>query len=596
MAKKKLSSKEIFDIMLESDGSENDGTDFSDSGSNYFPSDDEDQHTEEENISDSSDESHESGDDVAPDADAALGTAVVAGGEIAPDAAVALGTAVVAGGQITPDAAAALGTCMWTNFSENTTFVPKYTMPADRDAEVLLDLPPSTTEYDIFRKIFPKGMFIRIAECTNQRLTKLNRVKSSKRNSTDEYEIMTFIGVSLIMHYNHVPAIADYWSKNLSLGNESIKKSMSRDRYTHLSSTIYFNDVEKPNAAPKDYYISELVACVKKTFSKARSESPFQSIDECMTKFKGRSVLKQYMPMKPIKRGVKMWMRCDSKNGYTYDLNIYTGKETNSQITGTLGERVILNLTSTIRNNDVAVIFDRFFTSVSLLKNITFPAFGTYMKNRKETPNFVGRMDRGHSQFQVSADGLSAARWMDSKEVLSMSNCHMPHLDQVQRKQKDGTRSTVDCPLLIRDYNRMMGGVDLADQKTAVYDMNRKSKKWWRKVFFKILMLCVVNSWILYMEHHHRKMPLIQFIVPLAEALIEEGMKHKGLKTRRTGGRPSKRAKKEILNIGDHLPVESTLRRRCVRCTSMKKEKRTKFVCSGCNNALCPSCFAPFHQ
>lgn len=208
----------------------------------------------------------------------------------------------------------------------------------------------------------------------------------------------------------------------------------------------------------------------------------------------------------------------------------------------------------------------------------------------------MGRLDRGHSQFQVNADGLSAARWMDSKEVLSMSNCHMPHLVQVQRKQKDGTRKTVDCPLLISDYNRMMGGVDLADQKTAVYDMNRKSRKWWKKVFFKILMLCVVNAWIIYMEHHHSKQPLIQFIVPLAEALIAEGVKHKGLKTRRTGGRPSKRTKKETLNIGDHLPVEGTLRRRCVRCTSIKKEKRTKFVCSGCNNALCPSCFAPFHQ
>lgn len=591
-----MSNGEMAQIIDEDDGTEDDGTDFSDSGSNYSPSDDEDQLSEEENVTDSSDENMEFGDDFAPDAAVVLGTSVAADGGIAPDAADALGPIVAVGGEITPDAAVALSTCMWSNFSENATFLPKYTMPADREAEVLLDLTPSATEYNVFRKFFTKGLYIRIAECTNQRLTKLNRVKSSKRNLTDEYEIMTFIGVSLIMHYNHVPAIADYWSKNPSLGNESIKKSMSRDRYTHLSSTIYFNDVEKPNGAPKDYYMSELVACVKKTFSEARSESPFQSIDECMTKFKGRSVLNQYMPMKPIKRGVKMWMRCDAKTGYTYDLNIYTGKETNSEVIGTLGERVVLNLTSTIRNNDVAVIFDRFFTSVSLLKHIPFPAFGTYIKNRRETPAFVGRLDRGHSQFQVNADGLSAARWMDSKEVLSMSNCHMPHLVQVQRKQKDGTRKTVDCPLLISDYNRMMGGVDLADQKTAVYDMNRKSRKWWKKVFFKILMLCVVNAWIIYMEHHHSKQPLIQFIVPLAEALIAEGVKHKGLKTRRTGGRPSKRTKKETLNIGDHLPVEGTLRRRCVRCTSIKKEKRTKFVCSGCNNALCPSCFAPFHQ
>ncbi|KAJ8893556.1 hypothetical protein PR048_006155 [Dryococelus australis] len=40
------------------------------------------------------------------------------------------------------------------------------------------------------------------------------------------------------------------------------------------------------------------------------------------------SVLKQYMLLNPVKRGIKLWLRCDSVNGYTNDFNVYCGKET----------------------------------------------------------------------------------------------------------------------------------------------------------------------------------------------------------------------------------------------------------------------------
>ncbi len=40
-----------------------------------------------------------------------------------------------------------------------------------------------------------------------------------------------------------------------------------------------------------------------------------------MIKFQGRSTLKQYMPLKPIKRGIKVWMLGESHNG---KLQVYT--------------------------------------------------------------------------------------------------------------------------------------------------------------------------------------------------------------------------------------------------------------------------------
>ena len=38
--------------------------------------------------------------------------------------------------------------------------------------------------------------------------------------------------------------------------------------------------------------------------------------DEAIVHFKGRSSLKQYLPMKPTKRGLQVWVRADSSNGF----------------------------------------------------------------------------------------------------------------------------------------------------------------------------------------------------------------------------------------------------------------------------------------
>ena len=68
------------------------------------------------------------------------------------------------------------------------------------------------------------------------------------------------------------------------------------------------------------------------------------SVDEAMIPFKGRSTLKQYMPQKPVKRGIKVWMLADTTNGYVTSLEVYTGKKGNTTEVG-LGGKVVISLT-----------------------------------------------------------------------------------------------------------------------------------------------------------------------------------------------------------------------------------------------------------
>ncbi|XP_055910882.1 uncharacterized protein LOC129945247 [Eupeodes corollae] len=148
---------------------------------------------------------------------------------------------------------------------------------------------------------------------------------------------------------------------------------------------MQFHGIEKPDGAGKTYYIDDIVECLKHRFLRARQDSPFESSDESMTEFKGRSSLKQYMPLKPTKRGIKMWLRCDALSGYTYDFNIYSGHE-EQVLKGTLGERVVNTLAETIKEKDVRLCFDRFFTSIHLLESLKQAALGTIMTNHKGLP------------------------------------------------------------------------------------------------------------------------------------------------------------------------------------------------------------------
>ncbi|KAF2349106.1 PiggyBac transposable element-derived protein [Trinorchestia longiramus] len=295
------------------------------------------------------------------------------------------------------------------------------------------------------------------------------------------------------MAYNRVPGVKLYWSTNI-LENELIKKTMSRNRFEFILSKLYFNDPQKPEDSTKTYYTRELVFCLKNSYQKAREDSPFLSIDESMVKFKGRSSMKQYMPMKNTKRGVKLWVRSCAGIGYVYDFDIYSGKADDDS-GKLLGEKVVRKLCDSLRNPDVTIAFDRFFcTNVNLMDTFPYPTVGTYFINRKNMPKFEGKNAKGESNFLVNQKKTLAARWMDSKRVLVFSNCNKHTVSNITRKQKDGTKADVPCPDSIALYNRIMGGVDLSDQKGKLYDFNRKSMKWWKKVFYRLLLLTVVNA------------------------------------------------------------------------------------------------------
>ena len=74
-------------------------------------------------------------------------------------------------------------------------------------------------------------------------------------------------------------------------------------------------------------------------------------------------------------------------------------------------------------------------------------------------------------------------KWQDTKDVYVLSSMAKPGID-VRRREKGQPEGVVkQCPSMVVDYRKYMGGVDTNDQHLSYYKCFRKSSKWWMPVF-----------------------------------------------------------------------------------------------------------------
>ena len=488
-----------------------------------------------------------------------------------------------------------------------TDFQPRLQYPKERRG--IVQLANVDNPLTIFSTFFSPEILEHIATCTNLRI-KIDHKSNPKKSKNASYkettasEILVFLGITVIMGYNKVPDLHCYWMKSPSMGNQLIKQSMARDRFCYLHAHLYLNPPEKPANASKTYYLDFILSKLNAKFRAAYTDSSYQSVDEGMVGFKGRSVMKQYMPMKPTKRGIKLWQRNYSLTGYTYDLSVYSGRADPNGSGGkekeSLGERVVLSLAKTIRNKDTLIACDRFFSSPILFARSPVPLVGTYRTSRKYTPKELTtpKLKKNDCEFAANQEhGLLCTRWQDNNDVYVMSNCHKSEIDKTTRKQRDGTKQEVFCPKMILDYNAWMCGTDRCDQMASLYNYGRKSNKWWKKTFFRLFRISLINTWVIWKQIESKeKIPFFHFLDELASHMIERGLYQRPKKAIRLAGRPSKAEATLYRPQGEHYPVASNQRKRCIRCSKRKIERRVKIICHECNQAICLECFLPYHR
>ena len=167
-------------------------------------------------------------------------------------------------------------------------------------------------------------------------------------------ELEAFFGIMILMGLVRLPSIRDYWRRDPTYYYQPIASTFSRDRFFELSRFLHF--VDNSQLAPRNTpeynklgKVQTMIDLLSHQFETMFNLNKEVAVDEAMIKFKGRSTLKQYLPKKPVKRGIKAWVLADSRTGYVSRLEIYKGKSGNSSDKG-LGSTVVKRLCQNLKH------------------------------------------------------------------------------------------------------------------------------------------------------------------------------------------------------------------------------------------------------
>jgi len=417
---------------------------------------------------------------------------------------------------------------------------------------------------------------------------------------TTPEEINKFIALILYCGLVNVSSFHRYWSTKTLYHGLWARVMMSRDRFKAVMAMLHVVDPLTENPADKLRKVSAFTDHFKDR-CKALYQ-PFQhiSIDERMVKSKHRSGIRQYIKNKPTKWGIKLWVLADSANGYTYDFDVYVGRRAGQvpSVNG-LAYDVIIKLITGLTNQGYHLYFDNFYTSVKLIKDLfqyCIPATGTAAENRRGFPQsmkggkqWARRVERGSMRW--ARDGVCLAQqWKDSRPVTILTSIERAdEFVRVSRKIKENGRwqnhDDIKQPKSIDSYNNFMNGVDRSDQLIAKNNSLQKCMRWWKVLFFHMIDIAVVNSYILFqlhrMEHpedeslkRNRKFSIAEFREELVRQLLglqeyDQPPVHKP-------------PKKELGSYETlHIPIFGNTKRNCKVCyKTTKKELKVLSYCS----------------
>lgn len=119
----------------------------------------------------------------------------------------------------------------------------------------------------------------------------------------------TNLGLLIIMGFNY----AAIWNSDSNFNNSCVARIKPLKRFLKILCYVYLNDnsrmpIQGENNFDRLYKVRPILYPLNKVFKELFYSSRYLSVDESIVWFKGMSSLKQYMPMKPIKRGFKIWI------------------------------------------------------------------------------------------------------------------------------------------------------------------------------------------------------------------------------------------------------------------------------------------------
>lgn len=238
---------------------------------------------------------------------------------------------------------------------------------------------------------------------------------------------------------------------------------------------------------------------------------------------------------------------------------------------------------------------DNFYNSHDLSKDLLEKGThttGTLLVKRQHNPKEVLdiKLDIGEAFCLFSEKKVMVGKWRDKRAVLYLSTEFKNDLTATtNRRGKEMVK-----PLPIIKYNAYMSGIDRRDQMMAYYPAERKTLRWYKKLFIHYFLMMLLNSFNLFNKYSGTgKMILYDYRLVIIRRLLAEKtvINRQILSPRNVEHLPTK------CQVGENGRV---MRKKCKYCKMENNlRKDTIYNCTACPGqpGLCLTpCFKNFHK
>ena len=337
-----------------------------------------------------------------------------------------------------------------------------------------------------------------------------SRIKRWPDDGVDESQMKAFFALTFYMGIVQKDNIKSYWSTDDVMITPFCHSVMPRDKFHNFLKFLHLVDnTTYPRQGEQGYNprkkLGTFYESICSSFPAMWKPRQHLSIDEGGIPFKGRVAFKCYNPSKPDKYHMKTFKVVDSSNNYLLKFELYVGESYAHNVTD-FGKThdLVLRMMDGYLGKSFILYMDNWYTSSYLYYNLLLSKTGACGTSRPRKGLPPGLLDaklktKGEKKVFTYDDKMVAMRYFDRKALTMLSTVYSC-IDVDTGRKHWKTKEVVKKPSVIVAYNKKMGGVDCNDQLLKYSAFSRRTLKWWKKVFFRLLNLAMVNAFVLYLE------------------------------------------------------------------------------------------------
>ncbi|XP_037310598.2 uncharacterized protein pogzb isoform X1 [Pungitius pungitius] len=474
-------------------------------------------------------------------------------------------------------------------------------------------LSKNTDAIDFFHLLFPQELTELIAKETNAhaKTCRFMGLGCLDWVPTTVHEVKGFLGLVILMGIHNLPDPSHYWSWSHYDNSYTFCRAMSFRRFQQIAANIrmgsFATEELRGTGDPSDplHVFRPMLRLLGAAMWGAYEPNCCLSVD--------RALLPGPDEAGPRTRP-QAWLLCDSKSGYCHRLFVQAGERGGGEEGPAQGFTVVPELVGELEGKHHQLYLASSLASVPLMRKLldvgiyassSFPPLSPVLPRELWEE---GRLERPGDFLQRRFGPLLATRWRDTKEMGCLStNAAAGEQDTVWRRSQTrvGGLDPVDRPMAFCLLQENMRGVDICKQLLACNPLGGiLQDRHWRRLFWFLVNLSVVNSFIVLRESRKENPP----------AWVQDGLFTQVSFRKRLGNQLAKCAqnRSEAAAIAGsrpttrpEAPVEqrhrmgkiSSISKRCKTCRLKNLRHESVYGCVVCRANLCkqPSCFWEFH-